>query len=92
MAHSFDELVAMQRAAEQAHNRVEELRDQYGPPAHTQWTRAQTDTYETALRSWRDLARDLQAAVTEYAKAHGELRGDVETAVREAVRHPEGPA
>ncbi|MEV5440903.1 hypothetical protein AB0K80_33610 [Streptomyces sp. NPDC052682] len=88
MAHSFEELVAVQRAAEQAHNRVEELRDQYGPPAHTKWTRAQTDTYETALRAWRDLARDAQAALAEYAREQGEPRGAVEAAVREALRRP----
>ncbi|WP_078948345.1 hypothetical protein [Streptomyces bicolor] len=68
MARTFDELVAMQRAADQAHTRVEELRDQYGPPAHTPWTELQTDTYETAWRAWRDLARDVQSAMTEYAK------------------------
>lgn len=87
MADTFGELVAMQRAADQAHNRVKELRDQYGPPTHTKWTRAQTDTYETALRAWRDLARDVQAAVAAYAKERGEPRSAVEAAVQQAVRH-----
>lgn len=89
MAHTFDELVAMQRAAEQAHNRVEELRDRYGPPAHTQWNDVQAATYETALRAWRDLARDAQGAVIAYAKERGEKRGDVEAALREATGRPE---
>ncbi|MGN9755782.1 hypothetical protein [Streptomyces sp. SD31] len=92
MARTFDELVAMQRAADQAHSRVEELRDHYGPPAHTPWTELQTDTYETAWRAWRDLARDVQSAVTEYAKEQGAARNQVEEDVRRAVRHPEPDA
>jgi hypothetical protein len=90
VAHTFDELVAMQRAAEQAHNRVVELRERYGPPTHTKWTATESATYETALRAWRDLARDVQTALIEYAKARGETRGDVETALREATARPEG--
>ncbi|GAB2748807.1 hypothetical protein GCM10027072_51810 [Streptomyces bullii] len=80
----------MQRAAEQAYNRVEELRDRYGPPAHSRWAQAHTATYETALRAWRDLARDVQSAVAEYAKAEGRRRNEVEAEVREAARRP-GP-
>ncbi|MGW1956044.1 hypothetical protein ACWCPI_25400 [Streptomyces sp. NPDC001920] len=92
MARTFDELVAMQRAADQAHTRVEELRDRYGPPAHTPWTQLQTETYETAWRAWRDLARDVQSAVTEYAKQQGTSRNEAEEDVKKAVRHakPEG--
>ncbi|MFI8188954.1 hypothetical protein ACIF8T_09185 [Streptomyces sp. NPDC085946] len=89
MAHTFDELVAMQRAADQAHNRVEELRNQYGSPAHTSWTKGQSATYETAWRAWRDLDRDARLAVTEYAKDQGTSRREVEDALRQAVRHPE---
>lgn len=86
MARTFDELVAMQRAAHQAHTRVEELRDQYGAPTDTSWTELQTDTYETAWRAWRDLARDVQTAVTEYAKEQGTARGEVEEDVKKAAR------
>ncbi|MET9832159.1 hypothetical protein ABZ078_23310 [Streptomyces sp. NPDC006385] len=92
MARTFDELVAMQRAADQAHTRVEELRDRYGPPAHTPWTQLQTDTYETAWRAWRDLARDVQGAVTAYAKEQGTSRHEVEEDVKRAVRHAEPEA
>ncbi|GAB2878790.1 hypothetical protein GCM10027074_53820 [Streptomyces deserti] len=87
MAHTFDELVAKQRAAEQAYNRVVELRDAYGPPTQHPWTAQQNITYETALRAWRDLARDVQAAMTAYAKTSGESRADVEAAVKRAVGH-----
>lgn len=79
----------MQRAADQAHNRVEELRDAYGPPTTAPWTAQQTSTYETAWRAWRDLARDIQAAVTAYAREQGQSRQEVEADVKKAVRHPE---
>lgn len=85
--HSFDELVEIQRAADQAHNRVEELRDSYGPPTASQWTEEQTQTWETAWRAWRDLARDVQTAVTEHAQEQGESRQEVEAALRKAARH-----
>jgi hypothetical protein len=32
VAHTFEELVEMQRAADAAHAQVQQLRDQYGPP------------------------------------------------------------
>lgn len=88
MAHTFEELVEMQRAADQARNRVTELRDTYGPPTTAPWTEQQTSTYETAWRAWRDLARDVQAAVTEYAREQGQSRQEVEADVQKAVRHP----
>ncbi len=79
----------MQRRADEAHARVEQLRDQYGPPAHAEWSEQQSQTYETAWRAWRDLARDVQAAVTEYAKEQGEARNDAEADVKKAARHPD---
>jgi len=39
------------------------------------WAETQTATYETA---WRDLARNTQAAVTEYAKEWGVARHEAE--------------
>ncbi|WP_306192224.1 MULTISPECIES: hypothetical protein [unclassified Streptomyces] len=89
MTHTFEELVEMERAADQAHNRVLELRDQYGPPAQADWTESQSETYETAWRAWRDLARDVQAAVTEHAEAEGQARNAVEASVKKAARHAE---
>lgn len=89
VAHTLDELVEMQRAADQAHAQVQQLRDQYGPPTKSPWSEQQTETYETAWRAWRDLARDVQAAVTEHAKAEGQLRFDVEAAVKKQARHPD---
>jgi hypothetical protein len=86
VAHTFEELIEKQRAADQAHTRVEELRDQYGPPAHNPWPEHQTEVYETAWRAWRELARDVQEAVTEYAKEQGTARNQVEADVKQAVR------
>ncbi|MEU1462486.1 hypothetical protein ABZ467_17650 [Streptomyces sp. NPDC005727] len=85
MAHTFEELVAKQRAADAAHRMVEELRDAYGPPAGRQMTGAQSGTYETALRAWRDLDREAQTAVSEYAKETGRPRADVEAEVARAA-------
>ncbi|BCM65413.1 MULTISPECIES: hypothetical protein [Streptomyces] len=85
MAHTFEELVQKQRAAEAARTTVEELRDAYGPPADRRMTGAQSGTYETALRAWRDLARDAQTAVSEYARETGRPRAEVEAEVARAA-------
>lgn len=88
MAHTFEDLVSMQRAADEAHARVEQLRDEYGPPTQGDgWTGQQTETYDTAWSTWRDLARDTQAAVTEHAKDQGRPRNEVEADVKAGVRH-----
>ncbi|MFF4791672.1 hypothetical protein ACFY2M_18375 [Streptomyces sp. NPDC001276] len=86
MSHTFEELVAKQRAADEAHDRVEQLRKNYGPPAQAQWTGTQSETYETAWRAWRDLARDLQAALGEYASDEGKPRTEIEAEVERAAR------
>ncbi|MEU1407751.1 hypothetical protein ABZ471_36415 [Streptomyces sp. NPDC005728] len=85
MAHTFEELVEKQRAADAAQRMVEELRDTYGPPAEQGMTGAQSGTYETALRAWRDLARDVQTAVSDYARETGRPRAEVETEVERAA-------
>jgi hypothetical protein len=89
VAHTLEELVEMQRAADEAHAAVKQLRDTYGPPTSRPWTEQETETYETAWRAWRDLARDVQAAVTEHAKEQGTARNLVEADVKKAVRHSE---
>ncbi|MFV8181949.1 MULTISPECIES: hypothetical protein [unclassified Streptomyces] len=88
MTHTFDELVEKQRAAEQAHHRVDQLRHSYGPPSQPGgWTGRQTDTYETALHAWRDLAREARTSLNEFARESGKARNEVEADVRETVRH-----
>lgn len=81
--------MAKQRAADEAHARVLHLRDTYGAPTAAPWTQVQTDTYETAWRAWRDLARDTQAALTEYAKDEGKPRNAIEADLRRAAKTPE---
>jgi hypothetical protein len=75
VTHTFEELLDKQRAADQAHATVQALRGQGDSPA-----------YDTAWQAWRDLARDVQAAVTEHAKEHGAMRAGVELDVKRAVR------
>ncbi|GHD88385.1 hypothetical protein [Streptomyces naganishii] len=87
MSHTtFEELVAKKRAADEAHARVAELRTAYGPPAQSRLTGTQSETYETALRAWRDLARDLSTALNEYAGQEGRPRPEVEDEVARAAR------
>ncbi|MBN0044155.1 hypothetical protein JS756_08530 [Streptomyces actuosus] len=88
MAHTFDELVEKQRAANEAHARVLELRDAFGAPTASAWADEQHGTYETAWRAWRDLAREAQASVTEYAKSEGKPRNEVEAEVKKIAQEP----
>ncbi|WCH92461.1 hypothetical protein POD33_10165 [Streptomyces moderatus] len=88
MARTFDELVAMQRAADRAHGRVEELRDEYGPPTRTPWTGSQTETCEFAWSTWRTLAQEVQSAITSHAAEQGTARSQAESDVKRAARHP----
>lgn len=92
VAHTFEELVEKHRAAQAARARVQEMRDSLGAPAHEPWTEAQTDTYETAWRAWRDLARDMQAAADEYARDEGLDRAEVEADVARAAGDLSGPS
>jgi hypothetical protein len=76
VAHTFEELVEKQRAADQAHATVQALRSKGDPPA-----------YETAWQVWRDLAQDVRGAVTVHAQEQGAVRAGVELAVKKVVRH-----
>ncbi|MFJ5531987.1 hypothetical protein [Streptomyces sp. NPDC093261] len=89
MAKTFEEIVEMQRAASEAETKAAGLREMYGPPTATTWTKQQSDLYETALRAWRDLDRDLQAEISEYAKEHGRTRSEVEAEARAQAGVPE---
>ncbi|MEU3946974.1 hypothetical protein [Streptomyces sp. NPDC029526] len=90
MAHTFDELVAKQRAADEAHVRVRHLQESFGPPTRSPWSGEQTNAWETAWRAWRDLARDAQLAVSEFARTEGTPRNEVEARVKRAARHDDG--
>lgn len=74
MAHTFEDLVELERAAE---------------AAHAQYLADDTDPAE-ARQAWIDAAAAFQRAVTEHAQAEGSSRYEVEMAVKKAVRHGEG--
>lgn len=90
MAHTFEELVNMQSAADEAHAELLELGKSYGPPSRDGgWSDGQVATYDEAWKRWRELAAVVQAAVTGHAHGQGVARYQVEADVRKAVRHPE---
>jgi hypothetical protein len=72
VAHTFEELVNLEHAAQDAHA-------QLGAP---------DVDYDTQWVKWRDAAAEFQAAVTTHAEAEGTPRVEVEMAVKKAVRHP----
>ncbi|MFE4216181.1 hypothetical protein [Streptomyces sp. NPDC056844] len=88
MGYTLEELIEKQRAADEAHGHVKGLRERFGPPSGESLTPAQAVAQETALRAWRDLVRDMQNAVAQYAKETGRPRPDVEHDVRRGA----GPA
>ncbi|MFJ8049839.1 hypothetical protein [Streptomyces luteogriseus] len=87
MAHTFEELVTAQRAADDAHAKVQQLQGDYGRPTASEWTDEQTATWRAAWQAWLDAARDVQAAVTGHATEQGTARTQVEADVKRAARH-----
>lgn len=73
MAHTFEDLVKLEQAAEDARARL-------GDP---------DVDYTTQWQAWREASAAFQAAVTEHAKDEGTPRVSVEMAVKKVVRHPE---
>ncbi|PAZ15701.1 hypothetical protein CLM62_12965 [Streptomyces sp. SA15] len=74
MAHTFEDLVKLEQAAEDARARL----------AHPDVD------YDEQWEAWREAAGIFQTAVTKHAEAEGKPRVDVEMAVKKAVRHAEG--
>jgi hypothetical protein len=71
VAHTFEDLVTLERAAESARA----LLDSPDVDHAAQW------------QAWREAAGRFQAAVAEHAEAEGQGRYEVEMAVKKAVRH-----
>jgi uncharacterized protein YukE len=93
VAHTFEELVNMQIAADEAHAQVLKLADSYGPPSQDGgWSEEQVAAYDAAWKVWRESAEEVQAAVTGHAQEQGAARFQVEADVRKAARHPEPAA
>ncbi|MFF9607783.1 hypothetical protein ACF1GY_36930 [Streptomyces sp. NPDC014684] len=78
MAEVPDELIELERSAEQERARLAGLTG---------------DAYNAQLRRWREAAEAVQAAITAHAEAVGANRYEVEQAMKKAVRHTqEDPA
>ncbi|MEU3507645.1 hypothetical protein ABZ733_06915 [Streptomyces longwoodensis] len=69
-----DDLIALERAAEEQRARLAGL---------------EGEEYDAQRRAWREAATTAQAAITDHAAAVGAPRYDVEMAVKRAVRHAE---
>ncbi|HLL37949.1 hypothetical protein ACIG0D_12570 [Streptomyces sp. NPDC052773] len=89
MAHTIDELVELQRAANAAYAEMQRIRDAFGKPTEGRWAAEQHTEWETAWRAWSDLSRQVQLAVTEHAEAEGTPRSKVEAEVQRRARQPE---
>ncbi|CAM5268629.1 hypothetical protein SGLAM104S_02534 [Streptomyces glaucescens] len=76
MAHTIDELVELQRAADAAQAELQRVQKAFGKPTEGRWAAEQHTEWETAWRSWSDLSRQVQMAVTEHAEAEGTPRGE----------------
>lgn len=63
---------------DEAHGHVEKLRERFGPPSGESLTPAQAVAQETAWRAWRDLTRNMQNFVAQYANDTGKPRPDLE--------------
>jgi uncharacterized coiled-coil DUF342 family protein len=85
MAHTIDALVAMQREADEAHARVQEMTAAFSKGGT--WSEEQNNEHSQAWREWRERAEEVQQAITEYAAAEDKLRYDIETDVKRQARH-----
>ncbi|MEU1465509.1 hypothetical protein ABZ467_33550 [Streptomyces sp. NPDC005727] len=74
MAEVPDELIELERSAEQERARLAGLAG---------------DDYAAQLRRWREAAEAVQAAITAHAEAVEVSRYEVEQAVKKVVRHTE---
>ncbi|MFJ8077115.1 hypothetical protein ACIQ7Q_25090 [Streptomyces sp. NPDC096176] len=74
MAEIPDELVELERSAEEERAKLAGLGD---------------EEREAQRKRWRDAADKFEAAVTKHAEATGRSRDDVRAAARKAVRNAE---
>ncbi|MCX4778191.1 hypothetical protein [Streptomyces sp. NBC_01264] len=85
-----DDLLALQRAADEAHAQLKALSEEYGRPTQeVGWTEEQHAAWDEALEVWRQRGAEAQQAVTDHAAATSQDRGKLEAEVKKAVRHPE---
>ncbi|AIS02034.1 hypothetical protein [Streptomyces glaucescens] len=89
MAHTIDELVELQRAADAAQAELQRVQKAFGRPTEGRWAAEQHTEWETAFRAWSDLSRQVQLAITEHAESEGTSRGELEAEVQRRARQPE---
>ena len=89
VAHTFEELVTLQRTADDAHAKVKQLQDEYGRTSTSEWTDEQHGAWRTAWKAWVEAAADVQAAISDHALEQGTGRNRVEVDVKTAARHTE---
>ncbi|GAB1333420.1 hypothetical protein ACE1SV_00100 [Streptomyces sp. E-15] len=68
-----DELIRLERSAEEEHGRLAGLTG---------------DDYDAQLRRWREAFQPVQEAITAHAAATQASRYELEQTVKKAVRHP----
>ncbi|MBB6081184.1 hypothetical protein [Streptomyces paradoxus] len=88
MAPSFEDLVTLQRTADKAHCRVQQLFDDYGRSPVNEWTEYQRTTWRTAWKSWVDDVCGLQEAIKAYTFEQGREIRQVDADVKKAARQP----
>ncbi|MGX1907683.1 hypothetical protein ACWIID_02285 [Streptomyces phaeochromogenes] len=74
MADISDDLIKLERSAEEERAKCAGLAG---------------EEYEEQWRSWRRASVEVQAAITEHAKATGQNRYEVEQAAKKSVRNAE---
>ncbi|MGW7825149.1 hypothetical protein ACWGLF_45885 [Streptomyces puniciscabiei] len=74
MAEAPDELIKLERSAEQERAKLAGLAG---------------DEYDAQWRRWREASQAVQAAITAHAEATDTSRYEIEQAVKRAVRHAE---
>ncbi|MFF7892489.1 hypothetical protein ACFZDI_11345 [Streptomyces sp. NPDC007907] len=92
VAPVFEDLVTLQRTADEAHGRVQQLFDDYGRSPVDEWAESQRTAWHTAWKAWVDDVREVQEAISAYAFEQGREIRHVDADVKKAARHPEPAA
>ncbi|MFG2811529.1 hypothetical protein [Streptomyces massasporeus] len=91
MALAFEDLMTLQRTADEAHTRLQRHYDAYGRTPPSQWTQKQRSEWRAAWAAWVKAVSDLHEAVSAYAAEHDGLQSRVGADVKQAARPPKPP-
>ncbi|MEU6688201.1 hypothetical protein [Streptomyces sp. NPDC046832] len=92
VAAVFEDLVTLQRTADEAHGRVQQLFDDYGRSPVSEWLETERTAGHTAWKAWVDDVRGVQEAIRAYAFEQGREIRHVDADAKKAARHPEPAA